>query len=98
MEERVFKIKALLESVQPQLRAVVHPQRTFKESVCKALSSSAASSSESRLADAMTKNGQRLGGDSVFGRALVDYGDAMGRFAEANAAMEEEGQLHCSGF
>ena len=38
----------------------------------------------------MTRNGQRLGDDSTFGHALVDYGEALQLAAEAKVSMEEE--------
>lgn len=95
MEDRVFKIQSFLESIQPRLQQVVRPQGTsFKNTVSKVLASSSTTAAsaglpENRLAETMTKNGQRLGADSVFGQALVDYGGALDLAAEAKISMEE---------
>ena len=96
-----MKIHALIEEIQPRLHLVLHPaQSVFKKAVTKVMSSSSSSSAsssssssvglaEKRLGETMTKNGQRLGEDSLYGQALVEYGSTWSQLAEAKVAQEQ---------
>ena len=93
LEDKVAKIQTWIEEVQPRLQDVVNPCKiSFKEAVARAMTASPApprQQPENRLADAMTKNGQHLGAESLFGQALVDYGEALTQMAEAKTFMED---------